>query len=571
MDKELRPYQKAIVDKVLASDRDDIICLPTGAGKTVVANAIMEGLPGKCVFIVPRLELIAQAKSEFGDTDVVWSDKTEITGKKTIIASKDSLRVQLKKLDLDKNEHITLIFDEAHVSIKQTHSLVTAFKEKCGDIRVLGLTATPERMDGLALLKGDDQLHKYGVFDGVMQEETVASLISKNYLANLRYFAKPIEGITKIKPTNAAGEELTGDQMTKIMNDNNIWGDLVGCYEKYGAGRPAVGFTVTIDMADEVCRIFREAGYDFRVIHGGMGVPERKHLIDMLTNRQIHGLVNAALLTYGFDCPPVSYAFSVRHIKSRPLWFQMVGRILRLFDGKKDAVFIDHGDSISEFSEPANPLPILAAKMDWRADGETKEQKQIRKTSMKKAQQTMGIIQSLTNEDVDMVEITTENIYERLANLILKLQGENENLKKKMTSMASETALLKNVVNNTMETIHSQKAQLEHTQKALEEKKMELAQSKKTIDKDETFQYVRKNYCAYRRLAEREYPDDQAMQHKLVCKRIMADEARLNFYFDRITLQRGFEYWHKAYKPYVPEPQPETSADTPAPTAPAAD
>jgi len=566
MDKELRPYQKAIVEKVLESDRDDIICLPTGAGKTVVANAIMEGLPGKCVFIVPRLELIAQAKTEFGDTDVVWSDKTEITGKKTIIASKDSLRVQLKKLDLDRGEHVTLIFDEAHVGIKQTHSLVSAFRGKCSDIRVLGLTATPERMDGLALLKGTDALHKYGVFDDVMQEETVASLISKNYLANLRYFAKPIEGITKIKPTNAAGEELTGDQMTKIMNENNIWGDLVGCYEKYGAGRPAVGFTVTIDMADEVCKIFRKAGYDFRVIHGGMGVAERKHLIDMLTNRQIHGLVNAALLTYGFDCPPVSYAFSVRHIKSRPLWFQMVGRILRLFEGKIDAVFIDHGDSISEFSEPANPLPILAAKMDWRADGETKEQKQVRKASMKKAQQTMGIIQELTNEDVDMVEITTENIYERLVNLILKLQGENENLKKKLNLMQSETDALKDVVHNAVETVNAQRMQLESTQRALEEKKKELARNKKTIDREETFQHVRKSYCSYRELAAKEYPNDPEKQHELVCSRIRADEARLNFYFDKAVLQKGFDFWKKTYKPYNKNSQP---ASTAAPIKPA--
>ena len=88
MEKSLRPYQQAIVDQVVDIPRDYVICLPTGAGKTVIANALMEALEGICIFIVPRLELIEQAKTEFGDVDVIWANKTELTGKKVIIASK---------------------------------------------------------------------------------------------------------------------------------------------------------------------------------------------------------------------------------------------------------------------------------------------------------------------------------------------------------------------------------------------------------------------------------------------------------------------------------------------------
>ena len=62
-------------------------------------------------------------------------------------------------------------------------------------------------------------------------------------------------------------------------------------------------------MAEKVVKLFKNAGYDFRVIHGGMSIKERSELIDSLRTRNIHGLVNASLLTYGFDCPVVSYAF----------------------------------------------------------------------------------------------------------------------------------------------------------------------------------------------------------------------------------------------------------------------
>ena len=132
MEKSLRPYQQAIVDQVVDIPRDYVICLPTGAGKTVIANALMEALEGICIFIVPRLELIEQAKTEFGDVDVIWANKTELTGKKVIIASKDSLRNQMKKIDFGDNAKLTLIFDEAHV--ENTVSIIEYEEGTAGDV-----------------------------------------------------------------------------------------------------------------------------------------------------------------------------------------------------------------------------------------------------------------------------------------------------------------------------------------------------------------------------------------------------------------------------------------------------
>ena len=97
--------------------------------------------------------------------------------------------------------------------------------------------------------------------------------------------------------------------MCRIFDDHDIWGDIVASYEEYGKGRPALGFTTTISMAETVAKLFQNAGYDFRVIHGGMSVKERSELINLLRTGAIAGLVNAELLTYGFDCPCVSYAF----------------------------------------------------------------------------------------------------------------------------------------------------------------------------------------------------------------------------------------------------------------------
>ena len=537
MSKVLRDYQEKIVEKVVNSTKNQIICLPTGAGKTVIASAIMERIPEKVVFVVPRLELIKQAREEFGDVDLIWSDKTEITGKKITVASKDSLRTQHQLV----SKNVVLVFDEVHVSLEQTWKLVQLIQP----VRVLGLTATPERMDGQALLKGDDSVHRYGVFDELVQQETVASLIRKGYLTKLRYYTRPIEGITDIKPASSA-DELTDEQMTEIFDKNAVWGDLVKSYEQYGMGRPALGFTNTIAMGERVANLFKEAGYDFRIIHGGMSVKERESLIEALRTHKVDGLVNAALLTYGFDCPPVSYAFSCRHIKSRPLWFQIVGRILRLSDGKDDTIFVDHGDSISEFADPACSLPILDPFIEWRVDGETPEQKKARKLELRRVQDTMALLQELDPLPVNMVEVTPDNTWERLINLLKKYRKENGQLAK-----------LAHNLNTANQKLESEKAELKE--------KLKTAGAEKYIDSDQTFAFCRKNYPFIRGMVHDEMklskgywqmtPEQRVdAEHEKTIETLKTKFDKLKFLIDDHTFQNSMRWWKEHWQPRNDEP-----------------
>lgn len=540
--KELREYQEQIVNKVVCSERDLLICLPTGSGKTFIASAVIQVLNANgntVVFVVPRLELIEQAVSEFGDADVIWSNKTKLTGKKCIVASKDSLRTQCNYVP----ENSILIFDEAHISLEQTFTLIQMIKP----LRVLGLTATPERMDGKALLKGSDALHKFGVFDELLQEETVSSLIKKGYLCPLKYYTKPIEGIVDIKPDEANGQELSDAQMTDIFDTNQVWGDLVKSYETYGIEngikRPALGFTNTIAMGKKVCEIFNEAGYNFKIITGEMSVNERKELIRQLKERKVDGLVNASLLTYGFDCPSVSYAFSCRHIKSRPLWFQIVGRILRICEGKENAIFVDHGDSVSEFEEPTCSLPILDPCIVWKVNGETKEERQRRKKAQKKERDSLKILQELDPLPCRMVEIKPEDTWERMIKVLQRLKALNDNLFEQNQAMR-----------NNLENINNEKEKLQNELKA--------KGNTRYVDSDKTFDFIRRNYCfvrndIYSRMhnctAWQGYTDEQKSEkeHLMTMEKLAQMEKNLPFMFDPRQFDRGMEYWktHWSYRP----------------------
>lgn len=512
MEKQLRSYQEDIVKRVIKSDLDLLVCLPTGSGKTVIANAIMQQLDGLCVFVVPRLELIKQANDEFENVDIIWSDKTQITDKHVIVSSKDSLRTQYNKIpDIHP---LTLIFDEVHIGIEQTHKLVDMIKPD----RVLGLTATPERMDGMALTKGINELHKFGVFDDVIVAETVPTLINKGFLTPLEYYTKPIDGITKIKSKSASGDELTGSQMKFIFDKNKIWGDLVECYEKYNPDmKPAIGFTTTIEMAQMVCNVFKSAGYDFRVISGEMSTKERRKLLDALKNGDLDGLVNAALLTYGFDCPEVYYAFSCRHIKSRPLWFQMIGRVLRISEGKDKAIFVDHGDSLSEFATPNCALPIMDPFIQWRYNGFTKEEKAQQLEESKQFAEIIKRLNVLDPRPVNMVQVTSENLYTRVIRKLdeaIKIQEQANKLEQKAEQLSIENQNLR-------------KSQ----------------GPRKIIDKEKTFQYIKSNYCRKRQRYERIYPGNKLKAHEMTVQSFKDDEARLPFYYETGAFESGMKYW----------------------------
>lgn len=547
VERQLREYQQRIVEKVVNSTKDQIICLPTGAGKTVIASAFMRRLPLPVVFVVPRLELILQAEQEFGDVDIIWSDKTRIEGKQITVASKDTLRTQYKKIKRD----VILVFDEAHIGIEATSKLVKLIKPK----RVLGLTATPERMDRYALLKGydakgEEQLHKFGVFDELIQSESVPTLIEKGYLTKLRYYTRPIEGITEIKSIGA-GEELTGEQMTEIFDSHALWGDIVASYEEYGKDRPALGFTLTIEMAEKVVKLFKSAGYDFRVIHGGMSIKERSELIDLLRTRKIHGLVNASLLTYGFDCPVVSYAFSCRHIKSRPLWFQIVGRILRVAEGKEDTVFVDHGDSIAEFAQPNMGNPILDPCIDWRVDGWTKEQKKAEQVELKRVRQAMDILQELDPQPVGMVEVLPGNMWDRFLKVIQNLRAANKKLKNE-----------KHQLGNLVQKLNEETQNLSREKEELQQRAVEAANTItfRYIDPDKTFNFCKKSYSAER---ERQHnaligtnrywsvtaSERVEMEHRLTIDALMESAKSLPFLIDERTFENSMGWWKTHWMP----------------------
>ena len=184
--------------------------------------------------------------------------------------------------------------------------------------------------------------------------------------------------------------EVDETELDALLKSRAVYGKCVEYYTKYGKKadgtmRPALGFCRSVAASKETAQQFRDAGYRFESIDGTMAHGTRKALIDGLRNGQLDGLTSCELTTYGLDVPRVEYGFSLRPTQSRALYFQMVGRILRPFDGKSDAVFFDHVNMVQMHQDddyPGVPLFYLE-KIEWNFEGRTKKKKKKGAVTMK--------------------------------------------------------------------------------------------------------------------------------------------------------------------------------------------
>ena len=439
MAKQLRDFQDKVVNKVCKSKEDILISAPTGCGKTFIAEMIMNELSKQnedfnFLFVVPRIILIQQFLEELtafkeSDFDIIQAENTNLSGKRFILASKDSLDNYIEKLP----DNLIMFIDEVHEGLKQSFKLV----QKIKPVRLFGLTATPERSDGLSFMKGidlenEEKLHIYGLFDEYINAISIKEAQNLGYLCQLKYVSRNDLETLDIKSKGI--EEFTEEEITELFDKYNIWGDLVKTYKRYGKNKdgtfkPALGFTNTVKMAERVANIFNEAGFSFKVISGTTPLKKRFELIEQTKSGSINGLVNADLLTYGFNCPEISYIFSCRHIMSKTLWVQMIGRGLR--PGKAELYFIDHTDSISEFSNAYYDIPFEADSFTWNYNGMTSLLKNKLKLERKETVKfKKELYKYVFNQNEKLVLINQENRNRYMLGLIKNLKEENYNLRK---------------------------------------------------------------------------------------------------------------------------------------------
>lgn len=434
----LRPYQQDIVNEVFEKDDNVLVVLPTGGGKTVIANEIIKRTEERVLFIVPKLELIKQAAKTFNEeVDIIWSSNTVVFGNHITVASKQTLIHR----DLTRyfTKPVVVIVDEVHIGLQSLKKVLKDVPVK----RIIGLTATPERNDGSSFVEKDfckekfakDKIYQYAVFHRVINKWNIQELQRLQFLSPLNVILNPdAEKLKNLKPKHKYDDELDSDVIMGEMGDDFF--KFVKIALKF-VGKPTLVFTPDLQSLDVVMNTLNKSGLKYLHVDGSMPVDERSEVLKKLENGEIDGVVNCGVLTTGFDMPKVKQCILIRNIKSRSLFFQIVGRFIRPYKGETAQIY-DFGGSSYNFATASNP-DVFKSPVEWKYEGfETKDE------DTAEAEKTEELIDCLSEANITW----TEYLKDPVSTLLNSLLMYKENFEK---SLCDEQERLKGEFNTNVD------------------------------------------------------------------------------------------------------------------------
>lgn len=343
-----RHYQKG--------GRAPLAVLPTGAGKTVVFAWIAKqaAAKGNRVMILVHRDFLLDQTSEklaaMGVPHGIIAPDYPQTDDLVQVASVHTVVRRFHRL----REPVLIIIDEAHHAPAGQWTKVIQFYRYA---KILGVTATPDRMDGTVL-----------GFDGLYVGATVKQLTADGWLVPARVYAPPIVA-------DLAGLHMarSGDYQRAEIEDRldraTVTGDAVQHYLKYAPGLSGVAFCCSVEHARHVAATFTNAGVPAQHIDGSMTKLERKRIMRAFAQGGIKLLTSCELISEGFDLPEVAVAILLRPTESLGLYLQQVGRALRPSPGKQAAIILDHVGNCIKHGLPDD-------EREWNMDGRKKRKTQ---------------------------------------------------------------------------------------------------------------------------------------------------------------------------------------------------
>lgn len=294
-------------------------------------------------FLVHRRELLNQTVDTF-DRFGINRETIYIDMVNTVSRRLDNLHIPAPDL---------IIFDEAHFSAAKTWQRII---DRFPDAYIVGLTATPTRLDGKPL--GD-------IYDTLVEGKSIGSLIDDGYLSPYKYYAPSVIDMTGVSVKR--GDYDKKELEEKLMK-SAIYGDVVQSYRQYADGKQTVVYCASRNHSKEVAQAFTDAGYSAVHFDGDTPQKERENIIQRFRDGDITIVCNVDLISVGFDMPAIECAILLRPTQSTALYIQQASRALRKQEGKT-AIILDH---VGNYTRHGLPDDEHTWTLDERFNGETK-------------------------------------------------------------------------------------------------------------------------------------------------------------------------------------------------------
>ena len=366
---EPRQYQTEAVASVRNAIREVKSCLlvlPTGSGKTVVAGMIASGAASKgtrTMFLVHRRELVVQAYQTLAKhLPKDFEIGIEAAGfPRTPWAKMQIGMVQSLKSRLDTIEPPRLIFiDEAHHARAETWNVLL---ERWKEAYRIGLTATPERLDGKGL-----GMH----FERMIEGPSIAELVEDGYLSPQRVLRPPVDLLSGALRVGRSGDYMKTDveNQWKENRDRLAVNAVTSCL-RYCEGKRTIFFGRTVGHSQDVASRLRGYGVAAEHVDGTTRSAHRDRVMEAFRSGEVQVICNVRLIDEGFDVPDCEAVIVGFPTKSVTRWLQCAGRGMRPQDGKV-MTLVDLEGASRHLGLPSDP------RIWSLADGQEKKTTQSR-------------------------------------------------------------------------------------------------------------------------------------------------------------------------------------------------
>jgi superfamily II DNA or RNA helicase len=352
----LRPYQEksiyALKCGIRAGHQKILLQSATGSGKTVLASAMIQSavIKNKTVlFVAHRKEIIEQTSAKldaFGiEHGIIMAEHPRYKPRLPVqVASIQTLSRRAKPpADL-------LIIDECHLSCSKSFTDLIA---QYPDAVVIGLTATPIRLDGKGLGT---------IYSHMVEVIPVRELIETGFLVKPRVFAP-------FTPDMAGVRTVAGDYdqhaVSELMDKSSITGDIVKHWLSHANGRKTIAFAASVAHSEHIRDAFVSAGIEAKHLDATTPGWLRDKTLAEWREGKFDVLSNCGLFIEGLDVPDVSCVVLARPTQSLTIYMQAVGRGMRPAPGKSDVIILDHAGLTHRHG-------LVDDHREWSLDGKKK-------------------------------------------------------------------------------------------------------------------------------------------------------------------------------------------------------
>jgi len=349
---ELRPHQEEAIQSLerLRAEGNTIALVThaQGAGKTVTAITDARRLGGRALFVAHTRELVLQARAQFlklwPDVSTgLFLDEERETEEYNLVGTVQSLSRHLSQFTPE--DFAYLVIDEAHHATADSYQkLLRFFRPRF----TLGLTATPDRADGLSALE---------VFRNAAHRLSLREAVELGELVPIRCVrVRTNIDLSRVRFNQVQYNRRDIEESVLVPSRDQL---IVKTYCDHVAGRKAVAFCVNVRHGEHLAERFREQGISAQSVSGRMSPADRKASLDAFAQGALRVLCACDLLNEGWDCPDVEVLLMARPTLSKVIYLQQIGRGTRKATGKECLIVFDFVDNATRYNQSLSLHRIL--------------------------------------------------------------------------------------------------------------------------------------------------------------------------------------------------------------------